>query len=119
MPIYALVRWFPSPVNALEGVKLTWSVHLKDKIKGQPKLKVSRMRNLPTTIRDSLYRISRIYDFSHFYNLKSISPYCGIYALENRVKIDSDNESIRRQAIIWTNAGILLIEPLETKFREP
>ena len=34
--------------------------------------------------------------------------------------IGSDNglSPGRRQAIIWTNAGILLIGPLETNFRE-
>ena len=34
--------------------------------------------------------------------------------------IGSDNglSPDRRQAIIWTNAGILLIEPLETNFSE-
>ena len=43
-----------------------------------------------------------------------------IYASVNRVSIGSDNglSPIRRQAIIWTNAGILLIEPLGTKFSE-
>ena len=34
--------------------------------------------------------------------------------------IDSDNglSPERRQAIIWTNAGILLIGPLQTKYSE-
>ena len=34
--------------------------------------------------------------------------------------IGSDNglSPVRRQGIIWTNAGILLIEPLETNFSE-
>ena len=38
----------------------------------------------------------------------------------NQVSIGSDKglSPIRRQAIIWTNAGILLIEPLGTKFSE-
>ena len=38
----------------------------------------------------------------------------------NRVGISSDNglSSIRRQAIIRTNAGIMLIGPLGTNFRE-
>ena len=38
----------------------------------------------------------------------------------NRVSIGSDNglSPIRRQAIIWTNAGILLIGPLGTNFSE-
>ena len=37
-----------------------------------------------------------------------------------RYSIGSDNglSTGRRQAIIWTNAGILLIGTLETKFRE-
>ena len=43
-----------------------------------------------------------------------------IYASLNWVIIGSDNglSPVRRQAIIWTNAGILLIEPLGTNFRE-
>ena len=43
-----------------------------------------------------------------------------IYASVNRVIIGSDNglSPIRRQTIIWTNAGILLIGPLETNLRE-
>ena len=38
----------------------------------------------------------------------------------NYAIIDSDNglSPDRRQAIIWTNVGILLIGPLETKLRE-
>ena len=38
----------------------------------------------------------------------------------NLVSIGSDNglSPIRHQAIIWTNAGIFLIEPLGTKFSE-
>ena len=38
----------------------------------------------------------------------------------NRVSVDSDNGLllIRRQAIIWTNAGLLSIGPLRTKFSE-
>ena len=43
-----------------------------------------------------------------------------IYASLNRAIIGSDNglSPVRRQAIIWTNAGILLIEPLGTNFSE-
>ena len=43
-----------------------------------------------------------------------------MYAAVNRVSIGSDNglSPIRRQAIIWTNPGILLIGPLGTKFGE-
>ena len=43
-----------------------------------------------------------------------------IYASLNWVIIGSDNglSIVRRQAIIWTNAGILLIGPLGTKFTE-
>ena len=43
-----------------------------------------------------------------------------IYALLNWVIIGSDNglSPVRRQAIIWTNAGILLIGPLGTNFSE-
>ena len=38
----------------------------------------------------------------------------------NQVSIGSDNglSPIRRQAIIWTNAGLLSIGPLETNFSE-
>ena len=52
--------------------------------------------------------------------LKLISPLCRIYAAVNRVSIGSDNglSPIRRQAIIWTNAGILSIGPLWTNFSE-
>ena len=44
----------------------------------------------------------------------------GIYALLNWVIIGSDNglSPVRRQAIIWTNAEILLIGPPETIFNE-
>ena len=43
-----------------------------------------------------------------------------IYASLNWVIIGSDNglSPVRRQAIIWTNAGILLIGPLGTNFSE-
>ena len=43
-----------------------------------------------------------------------------IYASLNWVIIGSDNglSPVRRQAIIWTNAGILLIGPLGTSFSE-
>ena len=42
------------------------------------------------------------------------------YASLSWVIIGSDNglSPVRRQAIIWTNAGILLIEPLGTNFSE-
>ena len=45
---------------------------------------------------------------------------CRIYASVNRVSIGSDNglSPIRRQAIIWTNAGLLLIGLLGTNFNE-
>ena len=44
------------------------------------------------------------------------SPPCGIYASANRVSIGSDNglSPIRRQAIIWTSAELLLIGHLGT-----
>ena len=40
--------------------------------------------------------------------------------ISNLIAIASDNALSpgRRQAIIWTNSGILLIRPLETKFSE-
>ena len=43
-----------------------------------------------------------------------------MYASLNWVNIGSDNGLApnRRQAIIWTNAGILLIGPLGTNFSE-
>ena len=43
-----------------------------------------------------------------------------IYAPVNRVSIGSDNDltPIRRQAIIWNNAGFLSIRPLWTHLRE-
>ena len=45
---------------------------------------------------------------------------CHIYASMNRVGIGSDNGllPIRRWAIIWTNAGILLIWPLGANFNK-
>ena len=48
------------------------------------------------------------------------SPLFRIYASVNRVSIDSDNglSPIRRQAIIWTNAELLSIDPLGTNFNE-
>ena len=51
---------------------------------------------------------------------KLISPQCRIYASVNRVSIASANglSPIRRQAIIWTNAGLLSIGPLGTNFGE-
>ena len=41
------------------------------------------------------------------------------YMSVNRVNIGSDNglSPIRRQAIIWTNAGLLSIKPLGTNFK--
>ena len=43
-----------------------------------------------------------------------------VYALLNWATIGSDNglSPVRRQAIIWTNSGILLIRPLGTNFSE-
>ena len=48
------------------------------------------------------------------------SPWCRKYASVNRIGIGSDNglSHIRRQAIIWTDAGLLSIGPLGTKFSE-
>ena len=47
-------------------------------------------------------------------------PKCCIYSSMNWVSIDSYNglSSLRRQAIIWTHAGLLSIEPLGTNFSE-
>ena len=49
-----------------------------------------------------------------------ISPQCRIYASVYRVSMGSDNSLSpgRRQAIIWTNAGILLIGPLGINFSD-
>ena len=49
-----------------------------------------------------------------------ISPKCHIYVLVNWVSIGSDNGLLpdRRQAIIWTSAGILLIGSLGTNISE-
>ena len=45
-------------------------------------------------------------------------PKCRIYASVNRINIGSDNglSPIRRQAIIWTNDGLLLIALPGTDF---
>ena len=50
----------------------------------------------------------------------SVSPPNAAYMRQNQVSIGLDNglSPIRRQAIIWTNAGILLIEPLGRKSSE-
>ena len=52
-------------------------------------------------------------------DLNSLRP-SDEYMSVNEVIIDSDNGLLpdRRQAIIWTNAGILLIGPLGTNFNE-
>ena len=49
-----------------------------------------------------------------------ISPYCRIYASVNRVGNGSGNglSPVRRQAITWTNADLLLIGLLGTNFSE-
>ena len=49
-----------------------------------------------------------------------ISPWRRKYASVNRISIGSDNglSQIRRQAIIWTDAGLSSIGPLGTKFSE-
>ena len=59
----------------------------------------------------------------HFGNkalLQLIEAEWRIYASLNWVIIGSDNglSPVRRQAIIWTNVGILLIWPLGTNFNE-
>ena len=57
----------------------------------------------------------------HLYiDIRIISPQCRIYASVNRVSIGLYDGllPIRDHAIIWTKAGILLIEPLGTNFRE-
>ena len=45
---------------------------------------------------------------------------CNMYASVRGAIIGSDNglSPVRRQAIIWTNAGLLLFRPMETNFRE-
>ena len=50
----------------------------------------------------------------------TLLPSCHIYASVNWVNIGSDNglSPGRRQAIIWTNADILLIGPLGTNFSD-
>ena len=50
----------------------------------------------------------------------AIAPWCHIYASVNRVSIDSDDglSPIRRQAIIYTNTGLLFIGPLGIIFNE-
>ena len=47
-------------------------------------------------------------------------PLCCIYASMNWVNIGSDNglSPVCRQAIIWTNAGLLSIGPMETNFSD-
>ena len=52
--------------------------------------------------------------------VKLIEAEWRIYASLNRAIIGSDNglSPVRRQAIIWTNVGILLIGPLGTNFCE-
>ena len=54
------------------------------------------------------------------HNELTLLPYCRIYASVNQVNIGSDNglSPGRPQAIIWTNARILLIELVGTKFTE-
>ena len=49
-----------------------------------------------------------------------MSPQCHIYASVNRVSIGSDNGflPVLHQAIIWTNAGVLSIQPIGTNFSE-
>ena len=49
-----------------------------------------------------------------------LPPWCRIYASVNRLSSGSDNglSPIRRQAIIYTNAGLLLTRPLATNFNE-
>ena len=51
---------------------------------------------------------------------KFVSPQCRIYASMNQVSIGSDSglSPFRRQAIIWTRAGLLSIGPLGTNFSE-
>ena len=53
-------------------------------------------------------------------NYQLISADCHIYASVNLVSIGSDNglSPMRRQAITWTNACLLSIEPLGTNFSE-
>ena len=80
----------------------------------------------------SLFHVpdSKHFFFRKFYLKMSVlfSPQCvnslcnegRIYASVNYAIIGSDNglSPARRQAIIWTNAGILLIGPLGTNFSE-
>ena len=56
------------------------------------------------------------HDQSIFYSLRPVMHIC----VSKLIIIGSDNglSSGRRQAIIWTNAWILLIEPLGTNFSE-
>ena len=53
-------------------------------------------------------------------HLKHISPWCRIYVSVNWISIGWDNglSPIRRQAIIWTNTGLLSIGPFGTNFSE-
>ena len=62
----------------------------------------------------------------HLFYLLTLHPLCRIYASANPVSIGSDNglltiqivSPIQCHAIIWTNAGLLLIEPIETNVNE-
>ena len=56
----------------------------------------------------------------YFIHITSSPPDIYIYAYVNQVSIGSNNRfsPTRHQAIIGTSAGLLLIEPLWTKFSE-
>ena len=81
--------------NMKQNKKIYFKIHLKN-----------ILQNLDYFVQASMYYVNEVE--------------WRIYASVNCTIIDSDNglSPGRRQAIIWTNAGVLLIGPLEANFSE-
>ena len=75
---------------------------------------------MPNDMGTEIWSIDANNKIHHSCNNQLISPLDRIYASLNRIRIGSDNglQPIRRQTIIWTNAVLASIGPLETNFVE-
>ena len=73
-------------------------------------------------IRDKSLEITHLRLLPHFSGVNELTHWCRVthICVSKVTNIGSDNGFLlgRRQAIIWTNAGVLLIRTLGTNFRE-
>ena len=106
VPSHYLNQWWPI-VNQTLRHKLQWNFCQNLQTFSDENV----FENVVCKMADILFRL---------HNVNSFEAEWGIYASVNNTIIGSDNGLSPgwRQAIIWTNAGILFIRPLGTNFSE-